>query len=202
MLLIMRDSNELLITETGISTPEMLASHVNEIEEILESYRGERVRNLMRVRDPSHPYYGLYDLAQRTLSEMPLCDMSRPILKKLRLPEKFSAKYGHVTLDHQKGLDLIGYEGEITHAFLTDGDVVIDFTAGQFGFSDGQPGSTIERFRTKSPDLVTVFPTGLAVVVGTKENLQRGLGISYSEEYSARARRFKTSDYLRPPIGK
>jgi len=116
-----------------------------------------------------------YDPDLRAVSEMPLCESLKLFDT---LPSGYCITEGSV---HVKR-----YFPSITrqaHHFMINGqNHLVCLFPGQFvGIDDEnmKPGDRLAKIKSEAPDLVTVFPNGLAIVHGSISEVDQRLGLEY-----------------------
>ncbi len=155
-----------------LQLPDMwLESHHSAIQERLELYR----RSLLRDA-PGDP---TLHLEARTLAEMGLCRAHKRIVKKIGLPKGYNLARGWVSFSEVEGED----SAEMTHTFLKTGtQEIMDFTPGQFAPRQNEPGARIRFLKEKAPNLIKIFPSGLAVLQGSIDEISETLDITYHHD--------------------
>jgi hypothetical protein len=157
---------------------EVLLTPVEWVDENLEFIVRCMEEQRLRLAKYYYPTPPLINPDKRSLSEMPLCEAWRRIAKDAGLPIGFSISWTEV---------FVGRDGE---SFLERGHFmairndseIVCITPGQFVKRDEKslaPGERVRIMADTAPELMKIFPGGLAIIHGNKNDIGTRLGIWY-----------------------
>ncbi len=161
---------------TELFTPEKwVAAHQEEIYGLIGAFYPIFVASLREREPDSNTRFFSQD--KRTFSEMPLCRSHMSIATQIGLPGGYFVVTGSVNTHG----DQLGERSGLTHQFIaTDKGSVIDFTGAQFVLQGEKPGDRTQRLKDLAGDLLTVFPNGLAVLLGQSDQISGKIGLDYN----------------------
>lgn len=118
----------------------------------------------------------IYNPDLSCLSEMPLCSPLRE-LDKIWIPDGFSLIWGHITFPDRDG------SSTKPHYYLTHpAGLIVCLTPGQFenyGQIPDIKGAKLDELPKKAPTLINRVSTEVAVLRGSRRDIQNQLGFEY-----------------------